>query len=266
MSRGNARQVIFLDDIDRYRFLTTLGNVIERLNVLCHAYCLMDNHYHLLLETPDANLSLAVRQLNGVYAQSFNRRHGRVGHLFQGRFQSKLVEKEEYLLSVSRYIVLNPVRANLVPRPSDWVWSSFPAQTGLIEPPSFLTIDWLLVHFDTTDRPSAQEAFKKFVLAGLENTDPIFSDKPVLGSDTFVARFRDTLSAAAPLKEISRVQRFAARETLQEIFDGCENRKDRNARIRKAHIAHGYTMIKIANHLNLHPMTVSRAVRSKNEL
>ena len=258
-SRGNAHHAIFLDDTDRRRFLANLGSVVERFNVLCHAYCLMGNHYHLLLETPDGNLSLAIRQLNGVYAQSFNRRHERVGHLFQGRFESKLVEKETYLLVVSRYIVLNPVRASPAHDPSDWEWSSYRAQAGLVKPPSFLTVDWFLTCFDATHRRKAQKGYRKFVAEGSELAMDV---KPILGIDDFVSKFRETLSAAAPVKAIPRVQRFAARPCLEELFSGCSGRQDRNARIREAYIRHGYTMKQIAAHLKLHSMTISRAVHS----
>lgn len=181
MSRGNERRDIFLDDADRRRFLDILRSATERLNVLCHTYCLMGNHYHLLLETPDGNLSLAIRQLNGVYAQSFNRRHDRVGHLFQGRFASKLIQKETYLLTVSRYVVLNPVRSNMVPRPSDWEWSSYRAHAGHIEPPPFLSVDWLLTHFDTIDRRRAQEAYCKFVHECPDDLNPALEKRPILG-------------------------------------------------------------------------------------
>ena len=113
-SRGNARNEIFADDQDRDNFLTVLGVVVKRYNWLCHAYCLMDNHYHLMIETPDANLSRGMRQLNGVYTQKYNWRHSKTGHIFQGRYKSILVEKENYLLELCRYVVLNPVRANMV--------------------------------------------------------------------------------------------------------------------------------------------------------
>jgi len=113
-SRGNAREAIFLNDEDRKLFLDILGSVKERSNWLCHAYCLMDNHYHLIVETPESNLSKGMRQLNGVYTQRFNKQHNRVGHLFQGRYKTIVVDKENYLLEVSRYVVLNPVRAKAV--------------------------------------------------------------------------------------------------------------------------------------------------------
>ena len=116
-SRGNTRKRIVRDDQDRERFIWTLADMVEQYGVLCHIWVLMNNHYHLLMETPHANLSPAIRHLNGVYTQAFNRRHGRAGHLFQGRFKAILVERESYLLELCRYVVLNPVRSNLVDHP-----------------------------------------------------------------------------------------------------------------------------------------------------
>jgi REP element-mobilizing transposase RayT len=134
-ARGNAREAIFNDDSDRKTFLGVLGKIIERYNWLCHAYCLMGNHYHLLIETPDGNLSRGMRQLNGIYTQTFNRRHRRVGHVLQGRFKAILVEKDSYLLELCRYIVLNPVRANRVKHPKHYAWSSYRATAGVSNPP-----------------------------------------------------------------------------------------------------------------------------------
>jgi putative transposase len=116
-SRGNARQDIFLDDTDRAVFLDVLASVIERHGWHLYAYCLMGNHYHLLAETPHSNLSRGMRWLNGVYTQRFNRRHERVGHILQGRFKAILAERESYLLELSRYTVLNPVRAGMTGAP-----------------------------------------------------------------------------------------------------------------------------------------------------
>ena len=130
-SRGNARNKIFLGDQDRENFLAVLDAVVKRYNWLCHAYCLMDNHYHLMIETPDANLSRGMRQLNGVYTQKYNWWHSKTGHIFQGRYKAILVEKENYLLELCRYVVLNPVRANMVDKPEEWKWSSYGATAGL---------------------------------------------------------------------------------------------------------------------------------------
>jgi REP element-mobilizing transposase RayT len=146
-SRGKERREVFFTDDDRGGFLTVLGEVCKRFDWLCHSYCLMSNHYHLLLETPQANLSKGMRQLNGVYTKQINRRHGWVGHLLQGRFQGILVEKDSYLLELARYIVLNPVRAGMVDRAEDWGWSSYRASVGLEASPGFLTTDWVLSSF-----------------------------------------------------------------------------------------------------------------------
>jgi len=116
-SRGNEKKLIFKDERDRETFLDTLSQVDKRYNWLCHAYCLMNNHCHLIIETPDGNLSSGMRQLNGVYTQAFNRQHNRVGYLFQGRYKGILIQKDSHLLEVCRYVVLNPVRAKAVKKP-----------------------------------------------------------------------------------------------------------------------------------------------------
>jgi len=144
-SRGDRREAIFEDDEDRDMFLSTLAEVVERFNWVCHAYCLMTNHYHLVIETPDANLSRGMRQLNGVFTQASNRRHSRTGHLLQGRFKGILVDKGDYLLELTRYVVLNPVRARMVKQPGDWPWSSFRAMVGEVPAPKWLATDGLLV-------------------------------------------------------------------------------------------------------------------------
>jgi putative transposase len=124
-ARGNARQALVRDDSDRQRFVATVASMVAQYQVVCQAWVLMNNHYHLLLETPQANLAQALRHLNGVCTQAFNRRHRRVGHLFQGRYKAIVVEKEAYLLELCRYVVLNPVRAKMVTQPRAWQWSSY---------------------------------------------------------------------------------------------------------------------------------------------
>ena len=123
-ARGNAQAAIYADDTDRQQFLSLLQNTVDRLDWYCHAYCLMGNHYHFVLHTREANLSRLMRHINGVYTQAFNRRHGKVGHLFQGRFKAILVDRDAYLLEVCRYVELNPVRADMVAEPAAWPWSS----------------------------------------------------------------------------------------------------------------------------------------------
>jgi putative transposase len=118
-SRGDRKEAIYEDDVDRERFLEILGEVVRVWNWTCHAFCLMTNHYHLVIETPDGNLSKGMRQLNGVYTQASNRRHGRVGRLFQGRYKAILVDGDAYLLELTRYVVLNPVRAGMFRHPGE---------------------------------------------------------------------------------------------------------------------------------------------------
>jgi len=165
-SRGNAQADIYLGDSDRELFLATLAGTISRFGWLCHAYCLMSNHYHLLIETPGANLALGMRQLNGVYTQRFNRSHDRVGHLFQGRYKAILVERDAYLLELCRYVVLNPVRANMVKDIRQWPWSSYPAMIGASACPSWLSINWLLSQFGN-QRGRCREQYVRFVEEGI---------------------------------------------------------------------------------------------------
>ncbi len=143
-SRGDRREHIYLSDVDRDAWLELLGHVCARFNWVCHAYCLRSNHYHLVIETPEGNLSQGMRQLNGVYTQWVNRNHGRVGHVFQGRYKAILVEKDSYLLELARYVVLKPVRAGMVGDAGDWPWSSYLAMTGQVPVPVWLKTDWLL--------------------------------------------------------------------------------------------------------------------------
>jgi len=255
-SRGNARQIIFLNDEDRLGFLKILEEVVARYNWLCHAYCLMTNHYHLLVETPDANLSRGMRQLNGVYTQTFNRKHTRSGHLLQGRYKAIIVEKESHLLELARYIVLNPVRAELVRHPRAWRWSSYRATAGEKEAPGFLTVDWILSQFHQ-DRNRARREYRKFVNEGY-GVD-IWGELRgvILGTNRFVEDLKPLLQEKAPVKEIPRRERLVIRPGLDELFAGIVDKSDRNERIYKAVRAYGYTLKQVADALGLHYSTVS---------
>lgn len=137
-SRGNARANIFLANEDRHQFLDVLSSVVSRHDWICHAYCLMPNHYHLLIETPSPNLSRGMQLLNGIYTQKFNRQNKRCGHVFQGRFKAILVEKESHLLELARYVVLNPVRANMVRTPAIGPGATTVRRAGKSKLPDFL--------------------------------------------------------------------------------------------------------------------------------
>src|SRR4030067_3428811 len=188
-SRGNARRSIFKDDKDRGMLLNILEEVNDRYHWLCHAYCLMNNHYHLVIETPEGNLSKGMRQLNGVYTMRFNKRHKRVGHIFQGRYKAILIQKDSHLLEVSRYVVLNPVRAKAVTGAKEWRWSSYSATCGRDKLHPCLTTDWILGQFAKHKR-TAEKKYKEFVEAGIGEKETWKSVKgqSILGSDEFVEK------------------------------------------------------------------------------
>ncbi|MDF0665015.1 MAG: transposase [Nitrospira sp.] len=262
-ARGNARQDIFLDDEDRQRFLVVLAHVVSRFQLRLHAYCLMDNHFHLLVETPDANLSKAMRHLNGVYTQAFNRRHGRVGHVLQGRFKAIVVERDSYLLQLCRYVVLNPVRAKTTRKPDTYPWSSYRATAGLVSVPPFLTVDWALSQFGH-QRAAAQRKYRMFVAEGIAYSSPWehVQGQVLLGSERFVERLMLGLRDKRPVKEIPRRQRFVGRPTLSQLF-GRRARPDRARRneiIRRAHLNYGYSLSEIGHAVGLHYSTISRIV------
>jgi putative transposase len=261
-SRGNAGQDAFFSDTDRVRFMDVFGDIVERFRWMCHAYCLMSNHYHLLIETPSANLSRGMRHLNGVYTQSFNRKHKRSGHVFQGRFKSRLVEKESHLLEVARYVVLNPVRVGMVNHPRQWMWSSYSATCGEVATPEFLSVDWLLSQFHTRRKQAILE-YCRFVKDGVHVR--LWEDLVggiLLGSDSFCERLKPLLTDTELSKEIPRIERTWAQPTLQELFKDVGNDKPtRNACIHEAIRRHGYTLKQVGEYLGLHYASVSRIAR-----
>jgi hypothetical protein len=219
----------------------------------------MGNHYHLLLETPEPNLSRGMRQLNGVYTQAFNRRHDRVGHVFQGRYQSILVEKGVHLLELCRYIVLNPVAAGLVESPEQWPWSSYRQTATGVRCVDFLSTGWILGQLSGDDG-KAREQYVQFV--GDRHTRQPWQrlqGQIFLGSPDFVAGFANVIANKKGGAEIPRRQRYPSRPQLDELLSGFEGRTERNSRIAQAH-THGYTLKEIADNLKIHYTTVSKIV------
>lgn len=256
-SRGNARQRTFLNNEDRKLFLETLFHVVTRYGWLCHAYCLMDNHYHLLVETRKPTLSIGMRHLNGVYTQNFNRQHKRVGHLFQGRYKAILVEKEAHLLELCRYVVLNPLRVKAGDRVDQWRWSSYRATAGLARAEKLLTVDWVLNQFGIR-KAQAQKRYREFVREGL-------GDKPwenvraqiYLGGEKFI---EEHTVSGEELVEVPREQWKPVRPTLEKLFKA----KRMNA-IGAAYHDHGYRLKDIADYLGVHYATVSRRLKRIEE-
>ena len=254
IARGNERAPIYRDDADRFAFLRTLARVVDRFGWLCHAYCLMVNHYHLVIETPRPNLSTGMQQLNGPYAQWFNERHDRCGHVFQARYRSILVEKDSHLLALSRYVVLNPVRAGLCARPGAYHWSSYRATAGQAPAERFLLTDWILGCL-ASSRALAQARYRSFVADG----DPKSLGAPVRGERLgSAALLKERFGHEPPVAEISRAQIEPLPPTLAEIFI-----RDPYAPVSTAYRSHGYTLRAIAEHLGCHYSTVSRRLRQE---
>jgi len=174
-ARGNRKANIFLDDRDYLIWLDFVARTADRFGFICHAYCQMPNHFHLLLETPLPNLSDGMHFLNCLYSQSFNFRHGLTGHVFQGRYHSVLLEEESHFLELARYITLNPVRAGLVNEAADWRWSSYRATAGLISAPEWLDTSTIRERFNGTDDVDRIRAYCNFVAAGIGGRDPMKS-------------------------------------------------------------------------------------------
>ena len=227
INRGNNQEKIFKNDRDMEKFLEYLEIASERFSIIFHTYCLMDNHFHLLVETPEANLSVAMQWINVSYATYFNRKDGRHGHLFQGRFKAVLIDADEYLKNLSRYIHLNPVRAKMVLAPSDYKWSSYSAFIGKIKAPEFLEINWLLSNFGKSKK-EVKRNFKDFVegvdIETIENPNMQVTEGFILGDSDFVDWVKDTfLSGRQGEKEIPQLKKLKPRVQLETVVNAvCE--------------------------------------------
>lgn len=262
-ARGAGDAPIFRSDEDRERFLGILESTADRYHLLCHAYCLMEDRYFLVLETPEGTLSRAMRQLNGVYGQYVCRQRGRPGPVLDGRFRSQLVEKDAWLLELARYVVLEPARAGLVSDPAKWRWSSYRATAGEVPVPGFLAAGWLLSLVGGKTVAEARRKYRSFIRRGLEEgtMSPIgLAKAPILGTDAFAESLRPCLHDSALSRTIAAGKPSASRPPLQELLHASLPRDLRNARILEAHRRHGYTMQAIADCLGLHYSTVSRVV------
>jgi len=225
----------------------------------------MGNHYHLLVETPDSNLSRGMRYLNGVYTQRFNRTHSHVGHLFQGRFKAILVEKEAHMLELARYVVLNPVRAGMVESAEQWSWSSYPAMVGLSGCPEWFDREWLLGNFGESNR-SAVRQYMRFVEDGVLQSSPwsMLKNQIYLGSDRFVEKVQSDLpSRQQKLSEIPKAQKRSMPKSIEEYLTMTSSRDEA---IVAAYKSGGYTLQDIGSHFGKHYSTISRIIhRSMQE-
>ena len=221
INRGNNQENIFKNKRDREKFLEYLAIAAERFSIVVHTYCLMNNHYHLLVQTPEPNLSMAVQWINVSYATYFNRKRGRTGHLFRGRFKAILVDADEYLKHLSRYIHLNPVRAKLVANPKAYDWSSYRAFIVARSAPAFLEIDWLLSHFGKSKKV-ARRKYAAFVesadIRTLENPNKQVTAGFILGDQNFVNWVKDTfLSGRQDDTEIPQLRKLKPKVSPEDI-------------------------------------------------
>jgi len=262
-SRGDRREEIYLDEEDREIWLAVMAQVCERFNWRCHTWCMMDNHYHIVVETIEGNLSKGMRQLNGVYTQKSNRRHQRVGHVFQGRFKAILVDRDNYLLELCRYVVLNPVRAGIVNDVVDWPWSSYRAMISQESVPAWLETDAVLSYFGKR-RKSVIAKYIDFVRSGV-GLPSIWDDQShsqYLGDETFIETIGQQYAPSnhGDLKEIPRIQRRPLARPLSYYVARTDNRKQAMA---AAYASGDYSMKQIADTFGVHYSTVSRAVKGQ---
>ena len=195
-SRGNERKAVFKSTRDRTKFLEYLKTATLKYDAVIHVYCLMDNHYHLLLETPSGNLPQIMHHINGAYTIYYNVKRGRSGHLFQGRYKAILVDADEYAKELSRYIHLNPVRAKMVERPEEYKWSSYPYYLGVAKKPECLNLSFILSSWGK-DKEEKIRNYRNYVVKGLisDNHEDLSADelRSIIGSESLEIRLPENI-------------------------------------------------------------------------
>lgn len=260
MARGNRKATIFEDLHDRLRFIDILAEAVGRHRVHMCAECRMGNHFHVIVRTPEANISEFMGYLNGVFAQDSNRRHRRIGHVFGDRFKPILIDSELYFRVAVGYVVMNPVSAGLVNSPDEWPWSSYRSIVGLAPVPSYLCLDWLDTAFQAPSREESQRKFCDYLKApSLEEAESWLA-RPAVGPPTFARDVRTYIGLKFFTASVPRSYRALHQPPLQQVFAQAWNRDARGRAILRAHVIHGYRMSEIARFLDLHPSSVSRIV------
>jgi len=256
-SRGNERKSIFVDDADRFKFLEILKDYHDRYSILIHSFVLMDNHYHLILETPKGNLLKVMHGINGSYTGYFNRKYERSGHLFQGRYKGILIEKDAYLLQLSRYVHMNPVRAKIVEKPERYRWSSYPSYIGKEKEYKWVEYSWILSKYGNnreTARKKYREYTKESLNTDIENPAKNLYGQIILGGDEFIEKIRNMLKGKSISKEIAERKRILKSPSPEYIIkkvadvfgvdrDLINDKNIRNNAARKAaiYLAHRYS-------------------------
>lgn len=262
-ARGDRRCTIFRTESDRLVWLTLLADTCKRFDFVVHAYCQMGNHFHLVIQTRQGQLSRGMRFLNSNYSQYFNRQHGLVGHVFQGRYKAILCQADTYLMELTRYTVLDPVRAGLVAHPGSWEWSSYCILVGSVDTPAWHERDIVLAQFGS-HHETAIRAFEVFILEGIGQESPFraIRNQLFLGDDAFCEGAAKG-ECRGDLLEVKRTHRRAIVRPLAEYFELCPNEHEAMAR---AYLSHAYTMLEIAKFRQVSARTVSRAVKAHVEM
>ena len=261
-ARGNRKSTIFHDDQDRRQFLCIIADAASYYDLRILVLCLMGNHYHAVLETPEPNISEAVQFVNGVYAQRSNRRYQQTGHVFEARFRSLIIQRESYLIRAARYVVRNPVRAGLVSDAAAWPWSTYRATAGLEQPPSWLHVDWIRWAFETEDLETARQRYSDYVNAPASSQRRIALNGIVLGSRRFEQGLHDIRKSRSPVLELPQNIRILTRPTLPQVFASTYQKgPSRDRLIHVARVDHGYRFAQIAHYLGIDRSTASKAAQ-----
>ncbi len=274
-SRGNERKNIFKSKRDREKFFEYLDSATQRYDAVIHVFCLMDNHFHLLIETPSGNLPQIMRHINGAYTTYFNVKRARSGHLFQGRYKAILVEIDEYAKELSRYIHLNPVRAKIVKTPEEYEWSSYQFYIGVKKPPEWLYRDFILGYFGGKVS-IAQKEYRHFVntMVNEEYDSPLDEvvSSTLLGSPGFITFIKDKfLSDKKPDKNLPALKELVEKASMQDIFDkvesvfGKEPALGRNVKMFLCKRYTGEKLKDIGTHFGIGESGVSQASRRVND-
>ncbi len=274
-SRGNERKDIFKKKGDREQFLEYLKSAYLRYGAVIHAFCLMNNHYHLLLETPKGNLSQIMLHINGAYTNYFNIKHKRRGHLYQGRYKAIVIEADSYAGELSRYIHLNPVRAGMVNMPEKYLWSSYQYYIGKKKKPDWLSIDFILGYFEHASMPTAKN-YASFVLARLFEKTGSPLEKTVastmLGSDSFIEKIieehlghKKKARDLPALSELKRIEKIDLIYEEAKVHLGDSNRVSRNAALFISHKYSGKTLKDIGEYFGICESAVSLASSRFNQ-
>ena len=261
MARANDKQKLFRTDDDRWAFLELMRVAMDTYDVDWEMFVLMTTHFHAKVTTPHANISAAMQFLLSKFAEGWNRRRYRRGHVLEGRFKAPLIEDGRYALAVIRYIALNPVKSSYVEHAQDWPWSSHRALAGLERRPEFLRIDWLRNYFDGPTLRDCQRQYRRFVDES-EHEPSEMEDTIAIGSAPFASRVRELIGNTMHRLIVPRSYRALARPPLGSLFaDVGDDLDRRNQIVLRAQVVYGYTQSEIARTLGLHPNTISKITR-----